>query len=98
MSSSARPSTSITHCCGRSSTVTDSRLTATTRRRRRECSKCGNRWTTFEVPDIQTTLARAKIAQAAQKLMVAAHNLATVDKLLAETLQSIEYSDEDDDD
>ncbi len=97
MSSSARTSASITHCCGKPSTVLDSRLTATTRRRRRECPKCGNRWTTFEVPDIQTTLARAKIAQAAQKLMVAAHALATVDQLLAEVLQAIEYSEGDDD-
>lgn len=88
----------VNRCCNADSIVLDSRPNGTGRRRRRKCPKCKTRWTTYEVRDVDPTLARAKITQATQQLRMASHHLATVTKHLAEVLEAVEYGEEEDDD
>jgi hypothetical protein len=58
-------------CGSRESTVTDTRRTRNTIRRKRRCDGCGERWTTYEVSSAFVSFA-LEVAQIARPLMEAA--------------------------
>lgn len=52
--------TVICRSCGAFSRITSSRRAGDTVRRRRECVKCGGRWSTLEVLELKTRLEKIR--------------------------------------